>query len=304
MLPIVNNLEQFNSLDLRDPSFALAACTVLSHSNLAEINTSHPTTGSLPVVFINDQAVMKFFPPLFTDAFQNEVKSLQFLSNCQVPKLLEVGEIHGWHYVLMSKLAGNSLKDIWESLPQKEKSAACREVGASLRRIHEIKLTADFDLSSWTQFLDSQKQGCFARHEKLGLRQDLLKQIPKFIESVDLVSSRICFLHTEVMKDHVFFDRSSGKISFSGLIDFEPSMVGTYEYDFASIGIFLSSGDRVALRSFFEGYGNLDQAVNREFRRRVMAYTLLHKYSNLKWYLQFMPNADSLDDLADLWWAV
>jgi hygromycin-B 7''-O-kinase len=36
-----------------------------------------------------------------------------------------------------------------------------------------------------------------------------------------------------------------------------------------------------------------------------MAYALLHRYSRLAWYLEFMPTggAETLDDLARRWWA-
>jgi len=35
-----------------------------------------------------------------------------------------------------------------------------------------------------------------------------------------------------------------------------------------------------------------------------MAFALLHKFSNLKWHLEFMPQADLLEELAEKWWAV
>ena len=55
--------------------------------------------------------------------------------------------------------------------------------------------------------------------------------------------------------------------------------------------------------TFFSG--NLrKETLPQALRSEVMAYLLLHKYSNLKWYLQFMPDAKSLDELAELWWSV
>jgi len=99
----------------------------------------------------------------------------------------------------------------------------------------------------------------------------------------------------------VFF---SPRRQFAGFIDFEPSMFGPCEYDFASVGLFVTAGDPAALKSFFTGYGNLEESRRVDFRRRIMAYTLLHRYSNLNWYLQFMPKAERLEDLADLWWGI
>ena len=304
MLPPAETIEQFHDLDLRDPAFAHAAREILSRLNKPVTTTTFPSNGSLPVVFADDVAAIKFFPPVFRDAFETETKALNFLPQRTVPKLLNSGGFENWQYVLMSRLSGHSLKDLWASLSPEQQQSACHEIGKSLRQIHDMNLSSEFDLDSWTRFLSTQKQACFARHEMLGLSEELLKQIPSFLESVSLSWPRVSFLHTEVMRDHVFFENSDGQITFQGFIDFEPSMVGAAEYDFASVAVFVSSGDRKALRSFFEGYGNLDQALNHDFRRRIMAYTLLHKYSNLKWYLQFMPNAGSLDALADLWWAV
>lgn len=302
MLPTVTTIDQFHALNLRDICFVDAARAVFARSNKIVNSIGVPSNGSLPVVFIDDVAAIKFFPPLFADGYEIEMKALSFLSQFEVPKLLDAGEIHGWQYILMSKLAGHSLKDLWPSLSAENQRLACHQIGRRLRKIHDINLSSsDFDLSSWGHFLSAQKEACFARHEKFGLRENLLRQIPAFIASVDLDCQRISFLHTEIMRDHVFFNTVDGQMTFCGFIDFEPSMVGDSEYDFASVAIFLSAGDREALRSFFEGYGNLNRALNSEFRRRILAYTLLHKYGNLKWYLQFMPNAESLDELAELW---
>jgi hygromycin-B 7''-O-kinase len=188
----------------------------------------------------------------------------------------------------------------------KEREPACFETGKKLKAIHDLTLDRknSSTRSSWEEFINTQTESCFARHKKLGLTPELLRQIPDFNKNTKLSrGADDSFLHTEVMRDHVFFRTASGGPAISGFIDFEPSMTGAPEYDFASVGVFLSSGDHNALRAFFSGYGNL-ACADTAFRRRIMAYTLLHRYSDLKWYLEFMPQADSLEELADKWWAV
>jgi hygromycin-B 7''-O-kinase len=259
------------------------------------------------VVFVDDRQVIKFFAPVFLEAFETEVASLQFLSGLQstAPKLFDFGSVDGWHYVIMSQLAGQSLKTSWPSLSSEERREACRIVGKNVRIIHDLPTAhLDFKPFSWPNFIQSQISACVDRHTKQGLRADLVWQISPFLSSVDFPPEDSSFLHTEIMRDHIFFSLERQPLEFRGFIDFEPAMIGEKEYDFASVTVFLSSGDRLALRSFFEGYGNLEHASREGFRRRVMAYTLLHKYSNLKWYLEFMPNAESFEDLADLWCAV
>ncbi len=311
MLPLITSQEEFSKIDTRNVCFleaARAIFTKLGVSAEASGDLSFPSNGSLPVVLARVSA-LKFFPPIFPDALENEISALLFLSNqpALAPQLLDTGSFEDWHYVLMGRLQGQCLKAQWDNLSTDQRQEACRQVGRSLRQVHGLPVPKTLSLASadsWKSFLKTQTAGCYARHEKIGLREDLLQQIPSFLQSVKLDDEGPCFLHTEVMRDHVFFTDHGGQLSFQGFIDFEPSMTGAAEYDFASVGVFLSSGNPAALKAFFKGYGCLDRAAQPDFKRRVMAYLLLHKYSNLKWYLQFMPDAKSLDELAELWWSI
>ncbi len=305
MLPEANSADQYREINFKDLAFADAARSILQES---EGPTSFADDGSSPVVLIGDR-VLKFFPLVFLDGFEIECQALTFLSahSRKSPQLLASGVFEGWNYLVMSKLPGQSLKKIWPGLDDFQKGETCYQVGRELKSIHDLSVdSAHLPGLPWTEYLVQQVRGCLARHEKLGLRNDLLQQIPNFLESTNLgLIESSAFLHTEVMRDHVFFDQTEDQhLRLTGFLDFEPSMIGDRDYDFASDGLFLSSGDPRALRAFFEGYGNLEVAQTQAFRRRIMAFLLLHKYSNLKWYLEFMPSADSLEELADLRWAL
>jgi hygromycin-B 7''-O-kinase len=312
MLPLISTLEEFKTFELRQDCFLVAARSLLMKLGLASESASimkFPASGSLPVVLIGDQGpgalALKFFPSLVADEHQREISALKFLAQQPglAPRLIEAGDFEGWHYVLMTRLAGQSLKEWWAQLAEPARLEACRQVGRNLRAVHRLSVEdLNSNRRSWKSFLEAQVAGCYSRHEKIGLREDLLKQIPDFLNSVKLDEVSLCFLHTEVMRDHVFFSDGNGELAFQGFIDFEPSMAGAPEYDFASVGVFLASGDRGAIAAFYEGYGCQEKLLDPDFKRRVMAYLLLHKYSNLKWYLQFMPDAKSLDELAELWW--
>jgi hygromycin-B 7''-O-kinase len=88
------------------------------------------------------------------------------------------------------------------------------------------------------------------------------------------------------------------------LIDFEPAMVGEREYEFASVGLFVSGGDRLLLRTILEAYGYHDGDLNSDLAERFMAYALMHRYSNLTWYLDTVPYSSSTTfaELALVWW--
>lgn len=304
MLPTANTSEEYRLINKQDLAFIEVARFILQKQNIQITQTQFATSGSLPVLITNNSFVFKFFPPLFAAEAPTEISALELLSanNCAAPRLIAYEEVEGWKCVLMTKLAGKNLKDLWPLLNNQQRQHVCRQIGQSLKKIHNLVLTEhSYFKNNWDLFLSEQSKNCTARQIQVGLSSDLIKQIPAFLKSVIFTNERISFLHTEVMKDHVFFDEN---LNFQGFIDFEPSRLGHYEYDFASVGVFLTSGDSLALRAFFEGYDLVEMASTKEFKRRALAYTLLHQYSNLKWYLEFMPNASSLDELAELWWKI
>jgi hygromycin-B 7''-O-kinase len=128
-----------------------------------------------------------------------------------------------------------------------------------------------------------------------------LEQIPGFLDSVDLGTPKLALLHTEVMSDHLLV---SPELTLSGLFDFEPAMRGAIEYEFVATGLFLTRGDHRAHRALLEGYGCRD--IDDELPRRLLAYALLHVYSNPAWYLRDVPpkRETTLDALAEHWFGV
>lgn len=94
---------------------------------------------------------------------------------------------------------------------------------------------------------------------------------------------RRVLLHTEVMREHLLAERTNDGWVLTGLVDFEPAMIGAPGYELASIGVFVTCGDSALRAAFTEGYGDQIDALE------VMAYALLHRYSNLRWYLERVP---------------
>ncbi|MFI6099102.1 aminoglycoside phosphotransferase family protein [Lentzea sp. NPDC051213] len=116
-------------------------------------------------------------------------------------------------------------------------------------------------------------------------------QVGEFLDSVDLEPEEPVLLHTEIMSVHLL--QQNGKLS--GLFDFEPAMRGPFEYEFVGAGIFVTKGDRRCWQAMVDAYGRTPDP------RRVLAYTLMHVYSNMTWFMNVMPKADMLDDLAVRW---
>jgi len=160
----------------------------------------------------------------------------------------------------------------------------------------------------WNDFIDNQITDIVKNHKNHGLEGPLLDQITDYVTSelIDFKDERnMVPLHTELMKEHILVDPDSGKIT--GLIDYEPSMIGHFEYEFPAVGIFISGGDRKLFKLFLESYGFAQSELNPKLSRRIMILLLLHRYSNLNWFMslfQIPKKITKLGQLEELWFAL
>jgi hygromycin-B 7''-O-kinase len=133
----------------------------------------------------------------------------------------------------------------------------------------------------------------------------LLAQIGGFLDGVVLAPGpRPVLLHTEVMREHLLVVRDGAAWKLSGLFDFEPAMRGAREYEFASAGLFVGCGEPGIMRALLLGYGLAPADLDEALSRRCLAHALLHRYSNLRWYLSRLPapGEETLAALAARWW--
>jgi hygromycin-B 7''-O-kinase len=263
--------------------------------------------GSLPVFALGDEHVIKLFPPAFRKNRDNERDALAFLAGrlaVSTPALRAADELDGWPYLVMAQLAGRRMDEVWPSLGRAAHLRLAGQVGAMLGELHSLPAGGDtlpFAHVVWDAFIEAQRAACVERQKARAVDPVWLERIPGFLASVDLTDARDpVFLHTEVMPDHMLVT-ADGRLT--GLVDFEPSMIGAREYEFASVGLFFSAGDRELLRAALDEAGCPRDAG---LSRRLCGYALLHRYSNLAWYLERMPErpgVDGFDALAEQWFA-
>jgi hygromycin-B 7''-O-kinase len=83
----------------------------------------------------------------------------------------------------------------------------------------------------------------------------------------------------------------------TGLFDFEPAMIGDRAYGFVGVGLFVTGGDPHLMARLAKAYGHAFPPAD------LLAYTLLHVYSNRTWYLRELgaPVKSPLPALAEAW---
>lgn len=268
----------------------------------------HYPRGSCPVVATEDQCVIKLFSRRSREHFETECQALHHVQgklDVPTPAIHATGETEEFRYIVMEQLQGMDLRDAWDLIPPRAREQLATELGRVLARLHALDTRPVAGLD-WHVFLHEQRQGCVTQHARHGLDAHWLEQIPDYLSAVALdTPPRLVFLHTEIMREHVLVRQEAGQWQLSGLLDFEPSMLGHPSYEFASVGLFFAEGDPAILRAVLTGYGTPAAALSPQLSHRFMAYALLHRYSNLRWYLQRLPHAgaSTLYDLAAQWWA-
>lgn len=307
--PDVQNDDDIDRLREKPETCLEILRTVAEHASISAREIEFFDDGS-NLVGGAGEVVIKLFAPFDEPFGSTERAALEFLQGrlpVPTPAVRAQGEIQGWSYLIMSRISGQPLSSVWDRLSSDDRVRLCRGIGETAAALHALDSAPVAHLEpNWNSFIAGQRRHAVARQVESGLASEWTSQIESFLESVPLPSRQPALLHTELAREHFFVSDGTGRWELSGLLDFEPAMVGQPEYEFASVGLFVSRGDSALLRACFQGYGYGDDQLDSELARRCLAYTLLHRYSRLTWYFEFMPieGLQSLDELAQAWWPV
>ncbi|SFO96745.1 hygromycin-B 7''-O-kinase [Amycolatopsis arida] len=308
-LPLVETEEQYDAItEERLRPAVTALCRRLGH---ADRPVDRFADGSLPVYAIGDELVLKLYSPVDAGEAVTETTVLRALDGrlpVPTPGVVDTGEADGWRYVLMRRLTGRPLPEAWPELSPADRTTLARQLGEALAALHAVRdpALAGLEPRDWPAFVAAQRATAVERQRRAGLDAGWLAQITSFLDTVDLVPGPPALLHTEVMREHLLVTREPNGWRLSGLFDFEPAMPGAPEYEFAAVGLFFSRGDAAVLREVLRAYGYLDADLDEALSRRLLAYTLLHRYANLSWYLRELPapREPTLNALATTWFGV
>ncbi|WP_055493367.1 phosphotransferase family protein [Streptomyces sp. TP-A0356] len=305
MLPSVDTYDQLEAMVSDEALLRPAALDLCDQMGLVGLALRRFDDGSRPVYALGGDMVLKLYPRFETAEAVTEARVLAHLWGqlpLPTPRLLATDEYHnGWRFVLMSRLRGLSVHDAWPRLTAAEKDRIVTEAAGTLAALHArdyAPLTDVVGPSDWPSFLRRRRAHMLDHHRRNGTPEPWLSQIPAFLDSVPLpTSTGLALLHTEFMREHLTIDMRDGR-RLTGLFDFEPAMIGDPAYDFASVGLFITRADPRQLRRFYEAYG---RAPHDPYQ--LLAYALLHRYSDLPLYLRELPTPAEprLEALAELW---
>jgi len=301
MLPVDLSREAYRELR-RDPSRWRDAVVAVAARHGLVAGAPRPLGGSNLVAAVDGDRVVKLFPPFLRYQWAAERLALGAVRIAlPTPALLHEGELDGWTYLVMTRLDGESLQDVWPRAPHAQRSDLLAQIGAVIADVHRLDPGPIAGLGpAWDDFVRTQRDGCVARHRRLGLPGPLLAGIDGYLERTAPLLPRgepDVILTGEYTPENLLVG-PDGRLA--GMIDFGDVWSGPADYDLLGPATFMAGGDPGHLRALLRGRGRREDPALRD---RLMALLLLHRHSDLGLQVQidgWRERAATLDELAAL----
>jgi hygromycin-B 7''-O-kinase len=267
--------------------------------------------GSSLVASAGGGTIVKIIPPFMRVQWEAERLALVELHGrlpLATPRLLHQGKRDGWPYLVMTKLSGTSVEDIWPAASEAERIDLLGQIGALIAEVQRVPPGPLAGIEPrWGDLIAEKLAGCEARHRRLGMPEHLLQQLGPYLDRARAAlpsAFKPVILTGEYTPGNLFAEARGGRWILTGLFDFGDVMVGPAEYDLLGPSTFLAAGRSERVRSLFAGAG-MSAEHGPELRERLMVMLLLHRFSDLGVQIAvegWRERAQSFDQLADLLW--
>jgi len=297
MLPARPTLDEWRALR-RDTAAQRGAVEAVAARHGLALSELAPFPRGTHLAWGTERSVVKIFVPLWPDDARVETRLLDHLTGrgLPTPQLAAQGEIGGWPYVVMSRVRGERIGDVWTTLAATERARLAREVGALMARLAELPTTGLDDLRTTQEALLAERRPrLLADQRERGAGEALLADVDAFARALPpLADAPSVLLHADLTDDHVLV--TDGAIT--GLIDFADAFVGPWTYELAAPACFLTRGDDAARDALLAGRGVEPGA---EVARAVRAWAVLHRYAHVAIMMERAGHATLATWLHDVW---
>ena len=249
-----------------------------------------PADGSCVVFAAGKHHVIKLFPPYHGRLYEAELVVAEHVFgrlSIATPEIYAHGTFDEWSYLVMSRLQGTYLSDIWDRLDHVNQVHLVTEVAEVLAQLHALPINnLPYLDDDWKKFVEGRVNGCVQRHREQGVPENWLQQIPDFLAHasplypLDFAS---VIVSGDIHQYHLLARLEHSQWQLTGLFDFDDALLGFCEYDLAAAGLFLMAGRSMLLRPFLLTYGYAASDLNEHLSHRLLAYTLLHRYRPFNW---------------------
>ena len=257
-----------------------------------------PARDGTSVVFTTNRHVIKLYPTFWELEAAAECTILGHVAGrlgVPTPEVVATGHLETWPYLVMTRLQGAILADVWQGLDEGHRLAVGRQLGEILARLHALttsNLSGHPVLTErWLRLVGRPIEECIAIHRGHGAPEAWLLRLPTFLERLPPLHPADftpALVNGDVHGWHLLVAEHNGRWSLTGLFDFDAAMLGWWEYEFAAPALFFMAGQPAVLAECLRGYGAGQLLVNEGLPRRLLAYALLNRYWGLDFMLQVL----------------
>jgi hygromycin-B 7''-O-kinase len=313
-LPDLQNLDEYRAIYHEEALWRPAIDEIRRRHGLADEPCQRVPVGTHLVYYAGPYHVIKLFVPLFESDFVAETlvaKRVEGKLGVTTPRIVHQGEITGWRYLVMTRVPGRQLGEVWHGISAENRHAIARQVGQLIAQVRSISVVGLNELAiDWAAFVARQVATAAERQRGGGVPEDLLAQVPAFLEStvVHLLQGfEPVLLLADITDENVLLSKAGGSWQVVSYVDFGDAVIGHPDYELVTPGLELARGDGQLLRALLRDAGYAESELNKELRRRLMAFTLLHRFVQLEDVVKMVPQARGdtvLEELAQVLWPV
>ncbi|QOR68073.1 phosphotransferase [Cytobacillus suaedae] len=298
--------EQYQTLNEDNGFWESKMIGIRQQENLPEGSLTRFSYGSNIVYSYKGELVIKLYPSYFKNEFKREIEVLKNIENeitfVEIPRIHSVGSYEGWDYLIMNELKGALLIDLWDQLTIEEKNECSKDLGKVIHEFHSIPTdtfkTIDVD---WQSFIKNQYLTMVDNQKKSKLPQKFFNDLEDYVdESYINYHPTLRLLTGEYTPFNLLFNEKNHNWKLTGVIDFADCFLGDSEYDLLGPILFMFNGNKEFTTSFLLSYGYRVEELNDSLRKKLMIYTLLHRFSNIEYYISRNPEANNCDSIEEL----
>lgn len=280
-----------------------AAALVCARHGVPHTTLRRSPQGENVIFFADERFVVKIYAPL-RGQYVRERAALEFASAARLsigtPEVVHAGELEGWPYLVMTRLEGILMREVWAEIDEGQRLEIASRLGVAMRELHARPAPqAPPELNrDWRGFVEAQALQSVERQRSLGANPEWLESLPAYLDARHVLlpsAFEPVMLHGDVHPGNVLLRERGGRWEAAALFDFGDSFCGLREYEFVAPGVLMVQGRRELQREMLLAYGYEEEELDLTLRARLMLLTILYECSDLRKYaLRLAPSAVNL----------
>jgi hygromycin-B 7''-O-kinase len=257
-----------------------------------------PFSQGTQIVWGTQRSVIKLFVPTWPEDTRIEMLMLERLvgAGVPVPQLEARGEVAGWPYVVMSRLPGQRVSEVWPGLDADARERLAHDIGVAMARLAALPVTGLDALRAHQDSLLAERRPRLLQDQRERGGDDALEaELRALLGALPpLLPAESVLVHADLTADNILVH--DGRLA--GFIDFADAFVGPWTYELAATSCFVTQGDRRSQRALLSGRR---VEATPELLVTLRCWAVLHRYGHVAIMMRRAGHASLWSWLDTLW---